>query len=62
MDESYIDRLRAKKIIKYRIRRICFQIISIVAILSAGYFGWTSRSMVASSLNIVKQQISSPQQ
>ena len=57
MDETYIDRLRAKKILKYRIRRMCFQIISIVAILSAGYFGWASRALVATSLSMVKQQI-----
>jgi hypothetical protein len=57
MDESYIDRLRAKTVMKYRIRRMCFQIISIIVVLSAGYFGWTSRAMVASSLSMVKQQI-----
>jgi hypothetical protein len=62
MDESYIDALRAKKILKYRIRRVFFQIISIIAILSASYFGWASRSLVASSLSIVKQQISSLRQ
>ena len=59
MDESYIDTLRAKKILKYRMRRTLFQIITIIAILSAGYFGWASRSLVFSSLSIVKQQISS---
>jgi len=59
MDESYIDALRAKKILKYRMRRVFFHIISIIAILSAGYYGWISRSLVASSLSMVKQQISS---
>ena len=59
MDESYIDALRAKKILKYRMRRVFFQIISIIAILSAGYYGWISRSLVVSSLSMVKQQISS---
>ena len=58
MDEYCIEKLRAKRILKYRIQRIFFGIILIIAILAAGYLGWASRLLVASSLGIVKHQIS----
>ena len=57
--ESPIDRLRARKIAKYRVQWVFYRVISIIAVASAAYFGWASRSLISSSLSVMKQQISS---
>jgi len=67
MDEPYIDRLRQKRKLKYRIRHVSFRVFQIVVILGAGYFGWTSRALIASfmvsansTFTTLKQLIVSP--
>ena len=51
------ERIRDRKILKYRVQRICLRFIQITTIVSAAYLGWASRSLIASSLSMVKHYV-----
>jgi hypothetical protein len=57
MENFCLERIRDRKILKYRIQRVCLRLIQVTTILSAAYLGWASRSLIASSLSMVRHYV-----